>query len=511
MNKILFALVLLLLQGSTVHASQWGFPLEDPVRQYRPSKMEVIAGLRSYLESSMDPILDLKDKFEDLGLPIPGDLSKERLDGIKKHLDKNLKDLSNFENGKLTTEEMVRRALIRRMEFLKRRIDRMEIKQSAPKDVEVIYPSTYPENFANYGRLEKVMATMSTDFYQMHNINILMLLSLIDVRTVASDIKDLIRVSVALWPHIQRLDQGISADLGHPDEAIRIGKYRIPYDRRDDHTLYDEYSLYRNCVLPETSCPPQTMVCYAGFHKFVRSYTPTFYEIQQTMLEAGQAELLLYIPPLAKLPWLKRPVLPHIVFPAIQAAIAVAASEEVEEKESEEPEQGFPFDRIDIKENNAVPDIVFPAIQAAIAVAASEEVEEKESEEPKQGFPFDRVGIKENNTVPVSSPFDELKGVHLKTYERIFDGKHFLSVSYNDFKTLWTHLGGSIPNPKSGTSHRDCLYNGKKIAMTYVPHGNHTYGKRVIKSVRQALEDLKYIQSQQSLNAVGKRLANLTK
>ena len=85
-----------------------------------------------------------------------------------------------------------------------------------------------------------------------------------------------------------------------------------------------------------------------------------------------------------------------------------------------------------------------------------------------------------------------LTGTHLTTYEaigKLSSGK----VVYDDFKSLWEYLGGEIPNPKSGGSHRTLKFNGKAIGGTFVPHyGNDDYYRpSSMKYLRDALNELK--------------------
>ena len=82
-----------------------------------------------------------------------------------------------------------------------------------------------------------------------------------------------------------------------------------------------------------------------------------------------------------------------------------------------------------------------------------------------------------------------VRGVHLKTLRDIFDEK-FHQISYAQFKSLWENLGGVIPDPENGGSHRSLYWNGRIVGRTYKPHGGHDYGYRCIKYLRIALEEI---------------------
>ena len=83
-----------------------------------------------------------------------------------------------------------------------------------------------------------------------------------------------------------------------------------------------------------------------------------------------------------------------------------------------------------------------------------------------------------------------VRGIHRQTLNQIFDKTALHQISYNQFKSLWENLGGVIPDPKSGGSHRSLYWNGRIVGGTYKPHGGHDYGYRCIKYLRIALEEI---------------------
>ncbi|MGL4371109.1 MAG: hypothetical protein ACRCTK_00395, partial [Alphaproteobacteria bacterium] len=76
--------------------------------------------------------------------------------------------------------------------------------------------------------------------------------------------------------------------------------------------------------------------------------------------------------------------------------------------------------------------------------------------------------------------------------EAIFSISKNQNVRFEEFKTLWVHLGGEVPDNRSGGSHRTLKWQGKTIGGTFVLHGGGSYGPRSIKALRDALIEIGY-------------------
>ncbi|MGL5784707.1 MAG: hypothetical protein ACRCYZ_04520 [Alphaproteobacteria bacterium] len=374
-------------------------------------------------------------------------------------------------------ERTIQNLLSMRLDNLRLRKEKMEFikkEQASPgNDKLYLQGRTHPERYEDLWEEEKIMSRLSTDVYQTQVEAILTLLSFTNMRELLYKTKCWIACSSTLWDRMRGLD----TDLGHPDEAI--------LDVADNFYKGLDLDLMEAYLHP--SCPYVThdySTFYKSSYKTNTYWTPFEYQDMTGRPYGSNARL----PELEIPDFLKK--LPPIQQPSLQPESAVQITK-IKQKPVKKvvvlaeqkvfvPEPATGGDPgVEINTNPPVAD---KAIKTHVDMVDATPVKK-----PEKPLAFAAAPV----TLPPSQK-TPLKGKLSKTHEAIFNVSRSQKVSFGEFKTLWEHLGGEIPNNRSGGSHRAIKWQGKIIGGTFVPHGGGTYGPRSINALQEALAEIGY-------------------
>lgn len=358
-----------------------------------------------------------------------------------------LQDVVSIQAGSGNIETCLHAYLLMRLCFLHGREKNHEIAKNNP---DAVYPYTFPDQVHALFEYEKIMVGIATDMYQTLNKVIIGLFSLVDGRHFNALTKKAICMSPSLWGRIQ----GLEDELGHPDEILLQGFQNDVYWYKNHHI---------KCYAIEEDA-------WAGLHKFKQKilFTPFEYSLETKILP--KINPLLYPNFLKPYFVLSHPMvvfapLPafldnqlcvdqdkeSIEIPEISEALKVESQTFIQNAEIHLPDSQVLDDHVKID---------FPKILARVT-------------------PSDVLIDKASGGIAVVKKQAESKirvfkmaNKHRKTLEDIFDYRSLNAVQYDKFKALWEHIGGEIPDSKSGGSHRVALWQGKKIEGIFVPHGD---------------------------------------
>lgn len=434
----------------------------------------------AYLESSHDNIKNLKI------------LSQNEIDdnGPYKFAQKllatqfyNIKDFrALFESWKeghdSSKETMVQTLLIRRFEELGLRNDKNQKKRRGdPQEQNLSRYFSLPTDPESYKTLTpdlKLCVDIMVDHYQFLNMMTVMMLTTLDMTALKKKTENLLRASVSL----HRLIRDGFYDLGHPDEAL----YTSSTDA-SVKTDYDFYSYYFEKT-EETS-----IHSYSSFHKETISVLLTPHE--RDIIENHHSSM----PDLPYPSFLKKKTKSPDALPAPSKstskkeaqsnAVKSWLSEESQKpaRDHEPPVQKTQGNPLEKKTKKKLPPTKSTPDQQRGTAPGQQRNEIISSPEGPLSKKLKEKG---------DTPFAALKTHHQNILDDIFDNQKLSDVTFKKFTTLWEALGGVIPKKKGGGSHRPLVFNNKTVGGTYVPHGGHAYGKKSIKSLREALKKIGY-------------------
>ena len=316
---------------------------------------------------------------------------------------------------------------------------------------------------------------------------------MVDLRTLPSYTQKLIRMSPSLWPRLQ----AINDDWGHPDEAIF---------ENQDLDLYEHY-LFKAGKLatkPESVIRPESVFCPL----FLPATIPAAPPISAATVDAVEKaeEKITVLTKKKKKKKKEAPTTSATIVEPLQSSGDI-------DSEADGSKIEFSSNTIGQSEEK----IVVSEVLHAIYDSKVDSITTKEKDQDPNDLASEE-GLKAHSDEMSPDPrriheeyqakkslgnlehaFEKTEGNILSiltgssrtTYESILD-PIFRTVSYTDFKTLWTQLGGEIHSPRGGGSHRSLVYRGKTLPIgTYEPHQG-IYGKNCIKYPRQAV---KYVTS----------------
>ncbi|MGL5719450.1 MAG: hypothetical protein ACRCYP_01460 [Alphaproteobacteria bacterium] len=383
-------------------------------------------------------------------------------------------------------ERTIQNLLSMRLDLLRLRKEKIEFikkEQALPGNNNKIYfqGRTHPERYEDLWEEEKIMSRLSTDIYQTQVDALLTLLSFTKMRELPYKIKCWIACSPTLWDRMR----GLETDLGHPDEAI--------LDVQDNFYRGLDLDLMEAYLHP--SCPYVThdySTFYKSSYKTSTYWTPFEYQDMTGRPYGSNARL----PELEIPDFLKK--LPLIQQPSLQPEPAVQIT-----KTKQKPKAPKPAKKVVVlaEQKVFVPEPA-PVAEPVVEINTSLPVAEKAVGLELEAEAVDTTPAVKNPekplapvAAPVALPPSQkilLKGKHFKIHEAIFSTSKNQNVRFEEFKTLWGHLGGEVPDNRSGGSHRTLKWQGKTIGGTFVPHGGGSYGPRSIKALRDALIEIGY-------------------
>ncbi len=483
LNRFLFALLPFCLNASLVN-----FSMALPIN---PSFYDESAWnrLKGRVEGNIIHTEEVCDALEESLKNFPAADQNQ----VSRVAQKNIAELriliNNLEKTKQQPdllERTIQNLLCMRLDNLRLRKEKMEFvkkAQALPGNNNKLYLQgrTHPERYEDLWEEEKIMSRLSTDVYQTQVDALLTLLSFTNMRELLYKTKSWIACSPTLWDRMR----GLETDLGHPDEAI--------LDVADNFYKGLDLDLMEAYLFP--SCPFVThdySTFYKSPYKTNLYFSPFEYQEMMGRPYGSNARL----PELEMPDFLKK--LPPVLQPSVQPAHAVQITKATQKPKPPKPAKKVvvpvdpkgviaePTPEVEpVVETNTSP----PVAEKAVEVEVEVEMVDTTPAVTKPEKPLASVAA------PAALPPSQktpLKGKLFKIHEAIFNVSKSQKVSFEEFKTLWEHLGGEVPDNRSGGSHRTIKWQGKTIGGTFVPHGGGTYGPRSINALRDALTAIGY-------------------
>ncbi|MES2607767.1 MAG: hypothetical protein V4544_03455 [Pseudomonadota bacterium] len=523
-TKLLISFLLVVSSNiSAVHSSMASRE-SDPTAHRRL----VLNGLKERVQSHLDHLEDMKILFRssaelgalsDVAKPLKYitssiEAKKEIVQSYKQSVDLILHS-NNPMFFSRTFNEMLSGFLQTRLDNLKDRkknIGLMRIAQQNPSKVCIYAWTTDPDKQGELSSIEKILGEITTDTYQTLNTIIAGLCSLVDLKTLPSEPKMLLRMSPSLWPRIQ----APSDDWGHPDEAIF---------ENQDLDLY-EHSLFNTGQLPtkpsstirlDSDMCPLFAQARISTSSSILTEAQSITEEELKKIEKKKADT-------AKKNKARRERNKKLAanarskLSAISSYVDESDMNDLPDLENDskatEKYSGASYELAKSSGDVAYAEVSVErgeqlkatidasgattnetAVRAGMADKTSELVD-KIYLDPKSAHHAHQLmkslkksadGIDENTEEKQGGNLPELTGSSRATYDNIMSPT-FTRVTYADFETLWKQLDGAIHTNRGGGSHRSLSIRGQTVPVgTYKPHKG-IYGKNYIKYLKQALQ-----------------------
>lgn len=478
--------------------------------------LELNSYLNTYLASLNDntEIADrLSKEYNSVGLD-PYLFGSMMMQNNYAFINKLLPYINDYRKNPETLEKLLELVLVQRFEFLISKKDPKAFLKSHKR--EDFFNNAYyvlPTDSDSYDTLNlksRYCVDILIDQYQFYNRMVLFLLKGVDMKSLKNTTKTLLRASVSLYNRIAEHQD----DLGHPDEAL--------YSSSTDSSVKRDCDFYSYYV---DKTEKKLIESYSSFHKEKTSIFLTPYE--RDMIQNCYSGM---------------PDLPYPSFLKKEtASLRSSPNSDIPTPEKTNPNEtqswlpgGIQKSTISDdskhksqkqrswKKSKAIPALINsihqqqdlhpqqddgtkPEAKLTLCMDSKKDLRTQQkmkvelisSETNKKGaFKKNIKASLSKDHMPkkqeMITPFSSLKTKHKNILEDIFDNQKLSDVTFQKFTTLWESLGGVIPKKNGGGSHRTLLFNNKVVGGTYVPHGGHAYGKRSIKSLRDAFEKIGY-------------------
>ncbi len=491
----------------------------DPIEQERTdrvtNKSKVIEGLIRDVEILQAHEEDYIDLFQDCITP-------EVITSIKKNVQTNeevLLILNKLQKNQLTENNALQEILFLRYIFVNsRRQNSLKFHNNFINNPsgrgDILYGPTNPDIYHLLTPEQQSLSIKATDKYQTFNRIILGIASMIDLRTLPGNTKRLLRASPTLCSLLEDNSKG----FGHPDETFILeSAYKGQMSDWEYFTTHLRYT--------ETA----TLYSYSSFHKekAIVSVTPYERKFFEPTWQHPYALSELPYPEFLKPYSVERNERAPLVTSSSSSSSGYTfpssfePSEEVQmpadlllradtPEEASLPVDGedsmaLPLILIDREAASTMPeerkkdDLVTSSSSTSPLEERQLEIAQPEESQTSEVAPIRPRGMRSFHArVPETTPpnhFISLKGKHQKILKRLFDVTRFSSVRYQDFAALWRSINGpdSIKNASSGGSHKALLDQNGKVVTGIFAHGEaQTFGKRTIKYVRDAFNQIGY-------------------
>lgn len=411
-----------------------------------------------------------------------------------------------------------------------------------------VIPSTNPLHFNSLTELEKILATLSTNRYQLFNYRIKHLYEILGNRDISVENRYYIRLSPTLWDILR----GDTINLGYPDEPIdpeiiknsKNGSFPVEvflkfFDNKKSAKDLMYYKFYAE-PMREIKClelrGEEDLITPMNFP--LTWYAYFLSEASERSINECEIKkkIKLNIKPLPYPEFLDPyfNYLSHTNKIEEKTENLVTLIDEVHNEQTspnEEKKEDFSESNI-ISSNSPIFELGdnqkkteqsekitqnFPSFELNNAFSKEElyqkklhqrYLKKKTNQEKKSVNVLNQTNIINSNYLPPSGirkfhpqgmkqifipkikNLKELNSTQINTYENIFDLKKWKNVSYGDFKALWKAINGEVSvDESSGSSHKTLLDSKNNVVTGIFAHGdNMKYSKKTIVYLRDALQ-----------------------
>ncbi len=499
----------------------------EDIGQYKLRTSRVLSDLQEHIQFHKSHMEDYKSTLSSMNENDVVDIINDNIQVILEYkniidmsiqVQKNLNNVAQFEHflDTVCLPALLEMRLVNLHGRKKQSKDLQKRKNEGEKFIKYAW-TTDPKRRDELNEIEKLFADITTDKYQTINKIIVNLLSLTCIQRLSNS-KKLIRNSPSLWPLIQTPNND---DWGHPDEAIfekqDVDLYEYYLFKAGKLITKPESVIRRESVIyplfsqtfispPSSSSSEATPTTEEDLKKIAKKKEDTAKK-NKARREREKSKKLTEKAHSNQVDAINSDLDENYMDDLLSTQVAATPEQQKELPtasctESTQHTTESPLTIAKVAESlEAAPALTSEQNQFLKASDSEDEFVARSKYDPRaehqmhqslKNLEMTTKGVEdaEENDNATATAIARVRNVHLQTINHIFDNTAFHPISYAQFESLWINRGGSIPDPKSGGSHRSLYWNGQKVGSTFKPHGGHDYGPRCIKYLKNALEKI---------------------